>query len=257
LVKGNDRALLIDGLLGVGYIRQFIRELTDLPVNLVLTHGHIDHSGAAWEYQECYIHPDDIALLYARGDEGKRLEKGQQKIASVTAHDIPKVVPVKTYPVFEGDIFDLGGRHIEVVEVPGHSKGSIGLLDRDDKILYSGDLCLGGECVRLSFANSSTSVEEYKNALIHLTEYMPYFDIMWSGHDHEAVEKSVITETIQVCQDILNDKDEKAVGMLMGNPVVYAWKDSDRLPNIAYLPDSIFQDKQTNIIIDKPAVFQS
>ena len=48
LVEGSERALLIDGLVGVGSLKAFVRELTSLPVKIALTHGHIDHNGAAY-----------------------------------------------------------------------------------------------------------------------------------------------------------------------------------------------------------------
>ena len=46
LIEGEKRALLIDGLTGVGSLKAFVRELTELPVMLAITHGHIDHCGA-------------------------------------------------------------------------------------------------------------------------------------------------------------------------------------------------------------------
>ena len=64
LIEGSEKALLIDGLAGVGSLKAFVRELTDLPVTLVNTHGHVDHIGADFEYGEVYIDPADIALLY-------------------------------------------------------------------------------------------------------------------------------------------------------------------------------------------------
>ena len=64
LIKGENRAVLIDGLEGAGSLKAFVRELTDLPVTLILTHGHLDHIGAAFEYRECMIHPDDMELFY-------------------------------------------------------------------------------------------------------------------------------------------------------------------------------------------------
>lgn len=57
LIEGSEKALLIDGLTGVGSLKAFVRECTDLPVTLVLTHGHVDHAGASFEYGECYVKP--------------------------------------------------------------------------------------------------------------------------------------------------------------------------------------------------------
>lgn len=62
LIEGSEKALLIDGLTGVGSLKAFVRECTDLPVTLVLTHGHVDHAGASFEYGECYVNPADVAL---------------------------------------------------------------------------------------------------------------------------------------------------------------------------------------------------
>ena len=42
---GKRKALLIDGLSGVGSLKAFVQELTDLPVEVVITHGHVDHWG--------------------------------------------------------------------------------------------------------------------------------------------------------------------------------------------------------------------
>ena len=53
-------------------MKAFVRECTDLPVTLVLTHGHVDHAGASFEYGECYVNPADVALLYEHGDIDKR-----------------------------------------------------------------------------------------------------------------------------------------------------------------------------------------
>ncbi len=48
-----------------------------------------------------------------------------------------------SYPPFEhvedGHIFDLGGIELEVIYLPGHTAGEIVLLDRRDRILFSGD----------------------------------------------------------------------------------------------------------------------
>ena len=80
LVEGSEKALLIDGLAGVGSLKAFVRELTDLPVTLVNTHGHVDHIGADFEYGEVYIDPADIL----QGVVGGGLVKGGKNAGEVT-----------------------------------------------------------------------------------------------------------------------------------------------------------------------------
>lgn len=48
LVEGQEKALLVDTMTGLRGLRDFVTGLTDLPVEVVLTHGHMDHAGGVW-----------------------------------------------------------------------------------------------------------------------------------------------------------------------------------------------------------------
>lgn len=210
LVEGEERALLIDGLAGVGSLRSFVRELTDLPVALVITHGHIDHAGAAYEYGECFIHPDDIALMYSErhsSSEGRlNFDTMGKEGAAARLADVFPPVPVKTYPVYDGDCFDLGGTEIEVIGVPGHTYGTVVLLDRSHRAVYSGDAC---NLNTLLCLEGSTSIEEYRVSLQHFKGYQTEFDVMWGGHGPMAIPNTAIDDGIRLCDAILARQDEK------------------------------------------------
>ena len=60
--------------------------------------------------------------------------------------------PMKVYPLYDGDVFDLGDRKIEVIEAGGHTAGSVVLIDPLTRIAYSGDACNGNTL--LEFPNS-------------------------------------------------------------------------------------------------------
>lgn len=113
LVVGSERALLLDTGLGVGNIRETAAEITDLPLTLVITHEHKDHLGGVSLFHDAYISEIEANCLPA----------------SVTPHYVR-----------DGDIFDLGGVTLEVMALPGHSAGSIALLNRAKGYLLSGDL---------------------------------------------------------------------------------------------------------------------
>ena len=49
-----------------------------------------------------------------------------------------------TRTVDEGDVIDLGDKHFEVMHLPGHSPGSIGLWDPATATLFSGDAIYDG-----------------------------------------------------------------------------------------------------------------
>src|SRR5215207_10158385 len=63
LVIGRERAVLIDSGFGVGDLRAFLGALTDRPLTVLLTHGHVDHAfGAGW-FEDVRMHPADREVL--------------------------------------------------------------------------------------------------------------------------------------------------------------------------------------------------
>lgn len=211
LVLGQKRALLIDGLSGIGSLMTYVKNLTDLPVTLVLTHGHRDHSGAAWEIGECFLHPDDIPILYDTGNNNTKdrfdyvAQSDQVKQGLVTYADVIPDKSIKTYPVYDGDIFDLGDEYIEVISVPGHTYGSIVFLDRRNRVVYSGDAC---NLMTLIGLYGCATVEEYRDGLFHFKKFQKYFDVCYGGHEFFPVKNSVIDDAIMLCSKILKGTDD-------------------------------------------------
>ena len=62
LVEGTERAALIDTCVGVGHLRVFVDSLTDKPLTVLLTHGHMDHAPGAPEFDTVYMNERDIPL---------------------------------------------------------------------------------------------------------------------------------------------------------------------------------------------------
>lgn len=209
LVEGSERALLIDGMTGTGSLKEFVGQLTNLPVSLVLTHGHIDHIGAAFEFDECFINPADIVMMYNPEHAAQENRFGFATmgghVEGVTLEDTIPPTAVKTYPVYTGDVFDLGGTCIEVVQIPGHTFGTIVLLDRDNRVLYSGDACNGNTLLSMT---GSASIEEYLESLKAFKAYDDAYDVMWGGHGPMSVPKSIIDDGIKLCQEIIARTDD-------------------------------------------------
>ena len=246
LVEGRETALLVDGLSGIGSLKAFVRELTDKPVELVLTHSHPDHMGAAFEYGKCYIHPDDISGLYEAGDAERRYSfaAAGAKDFTLRMEDAVPCTPVCTLPVADGHIFDLGGTQLEVIAVPGHTWGHIVLLDRAARVVYSGDAV---NCNTLMFLGG-TSIEEYRESLLHLQSYEYAFDVLWGGHRGVSVPKRIVPEAIGLCEEIMAGTDQKAPGDFMGRTALYAREKDENfrrydggIANIAYSTDRIWK----------------
>ncbi len=246
LVEGGEKALLVDGLSGIGSLKAFVRELTDLPVELVLTHSHPDHMGAAFEYGKCFIHPDDIPGLYEAGDAERRYAFAADGARDfiLRREDTVPCVPVCTLPAEDGHVFDLGGTQLEAVAVPGHTWGHIVLLDRSARAVYSGAAV---NCNILMFLGG-TSIEQYRESLMHLWSFAEDFDVLWGGHGGVSVPKRIVTEAVELCKEIMSGTDQKAPGEFMGRSALYA-REKDAsfrrfdggIANIAYSADRIWK----------------
>lgn len=260
LVEGKERALLIDGLVGVGSLRAFVRELTDLPVQMAVTHGHIDHVGAAWEYGEVFIQPDDLPLLYSKqtmAAEGRlRFASApgyfpRPKRTELTLSDVVPAGPVRTYPIYEGDIFDLGGVRLEVIEVPGHTFGTVVFLNRDERVVFSGDACNVNTLLNLE---ASASIEEYLESLKHFRTYQDAFDVVYGGHGEQSFTNTIIDDGIALCGKILAGEDDAIDTVSFGGKALLAAKRGDNfLPlyggfcNIVYSKEHIRKTPKPDI----------
>ncbi|MDR0538588.1 MAG: hypothetical protein LBH04_11205 [Tannerellaceae bacterium] len=145
---------------------------------------------------------------------------------------------MKTFPVYNGFVFDLGERNIEVIEVPGHTTGTIVLLDSDSGIIFSGDAC---NVNTLLFLPNSTSIEEYRESLLRFKQFQPYFEVMWGGHSLLAVPKIIIDEAIELCSEIITGIDDAVESEHLGRPCFYGKKKDinfkrldGKIANIAY-----------------------
>lgn len=118
LIIGSEKSLLLDTGVDKSPFLEIIPQVTDKPVILVNTHGDGDHISQNNLFTEGYASPPEILTL-------------NQK---------PQSQQVLYRPIYEGDIFDLGGIVLEVVEIPGHTPGSIGLIDRVTGDFFSGDM---------------------------------------------------------------------------------------------------------------------
>ena len=117
LIVGTEKALLIDTGFGQVDFEKEISQITNLPVILVNTHSDGDHTGKNQVFSTRYL-------------SSLELERMKQKLLGDNG----------TYLLIDnGATFELGQITLEVIEIPGHTPGSIMLYDRENKRLYSGD----------------------------------------------------------------------------------------------------------------------
>ena len=165
LVIGTQRALLVDTGAGAADLRGFAQSLTSLPISVINTHGHPDHVGANFQFGAIMAHAADFAAIRQMATpEDLRAHAGMLGGAVVPASDLYKgsMQPLTLTAVKDGDMIDLGGRSLEVIESPGHTPGEIVLLDSRNKLLFGGD---NSNTLVWLFLPNSLPLETYRRSL--------------------------------------------------------------------------------------------
>lgn len=165
-VRGRDQDLLVDTGLGLVSLRSSATDLFDADLIAVATHTHTDHIGSLHEFESRAVHEAeaetarnisgelrlDVAGASEEGLEQMRrwgydIREGLLTAVPRVGFDLdgtPRTAAPPTRVLVEGDIVDLGNRSFEVLHLPGHSPGSIGLWDESSGVLFSGDAVYDG-----------------------------------------------------------------------------------------------------------------
>lgn len=200
-VKGRDRDMLVDTGLGIVSLKEAAKHIFDKRLTAVATHTHYDHIGGMFEFDDRVVHQleagnmadaQDGMVLRVSGfsqaivqdlrDAGYPLENDELITAlpsddfNLDTHSLKPVAP--TWTVVNGDIIDLGNRIFEVIHLPGHSPGSIGLWEEKTGILFSGDAIYDGPLLT-NFPGAD--IDEYIRTM-HRLRNLPV-SVVHGGHE--------------------------------------------------------------------------
>ena len=248
LVEGKEKAALIDTGSGIGHLRAFVETLTDKPVIVLLTHGHVDHAMGAAEFDTVYMSHIDDYIYVKHADEASRRE-GFFLCTQLDRMEEDDFIPAKSLDsildMAEGDSFDLGRMHIDVYACPGHTLGSLVMLIREERALLLGDACN-----YLTFMHEpySTTIAEYAASLRRLKPLVEgKYDRVYLSHGPGNGDVRLIDGVIDVCEDIMHGKTDD---------VPFGFKDSTGFLAKAEIDRDVRADGGIgNVIYSKERVF--
>lgn len=183
LLTGCQGALLVDTGLGLGDLRGTIDRLTDRPLTVVNTHGHIDHFGGNYQFDEVLIRKEDLKTArdsLASLEFGKLAPDHPIRDALDPRNREPDTWYARNFAhakvLAAGTSFDLGGLTVVPVPLPSHTPGMTGFYVEELGLLLGGDsvctlvnLCLPG----------ASSVEEHLRVLLSAGE-LPFSHLLTS-----------------------------------------------------------------------------
>ena len=205
LVVGEDRALLFDTAYGIGNLPEAIRKITDKPLTVVIGHGHVDHANGAYQFDEALLDEDDFALCKEQTSAEVRRE-----IVAGMGSGLPEGFDPDSYvkagagnikKLDIGRVFDLGGLHLEVIAMEGHTAGSAGLLVKEKRILLDSD---SANPYLYLFLDESLPVSRYI-AMLERVEQLDFTDFYW-GHSDTPLPKSYFRKFEDVARNATVEK---------------------------------------------------
>ena len=149
LIEGSDKAVLFDTGLDLFNIRDYVGKLTDKELIVVNSHFHPDHANGNHHFEKVWIGEADLPTCTTDNVYFKLVDD----IVTAMFRQYPKTRKLQPWidrfimtkqgdtqylPLKDGDEIDLGRKKLIVKSFPGHTPGSITLLDPALKFIYAG-----------------------------------------------------------------------------------------------------------------------
>jgi hydroxyacylglutathione hydrolase len=211
LIEGRDSAMLIDNGVGAVNLRDFVKSITRLPVIVVNTHAHPDHTGSNHQFTHVRAHVDELEGIRffgtkeMRANMAKTMSQGQTPPPlpdSIVFHVVDSLHTPVLVPLKDGYVFDLGNRKVEVIHVPGHTKGSICLFDQQAKLLFTGD---NNNTLVWLHPQDALPLEIYLKSLQKIQKREKEFKMLYPGHGN-PIDPGFINEQINCVEQIISGR---------------------------------------------------
>lgn len=219
LVKGGQRAALIDTGVGVGHLKALVDRLTDKPLIVLLTHGHVDHAPGAAEFETVYLNRRDNAIyrrMCAMEERKGYLRAGLgPRFSELTDSDFVPPAPDKQFlPLEDGDSFDLGGVHIDVYALPGHTPGCMVPFIRELRTLVLGDACNNSTFL---FDGDACPLEVYQENLHRVRDLLAgKYDHVYLCHHEMETGTDIMDNVLSLISQVMAGRGDDVPFEFMG-----------------------------------------
>jgi glyoxylase-like metal-dependent hydrolase (beta-lactamase superfamily II) len=187
VIVGQRHALLFDTGLGVASIRDVVTQLTKVPVTVLNSHTHFDHTGGNAEFWDIFNEDTPFSRKSAEGQSNIYSRDAlitERICGSLPAGVRPDAYTIRPWTVsrriHDGEHIDLGGRDLEILFTPGHTPDSLSLLDRANGLLFTGDTFYEGP---IYLFTPETDFAAYARSVSRLVRLAPRLKLLLPAHN--------------------------------------------------------------------------
>jgi glyoxylase-like metal-dependent hydrolase (beta-lactamase superfamily II) len=208
LVIGNEFALLFDTGNGIGNIKAVVDSITSLPVRVLNSHSHFDHVGGNADFD--FIYGMDTEFTRERKKGRTHEQVADEVSAAALCKPLPEGVEAEKHlirpyeedeVVNEGYVIDMGNRKLKVISIPGHTPDAIGLLDEENKLLWTGDTFYQGPIWLFA---KETDLPAYRNSIARLAALAPSLKFVLPAHNRPVSDPKLLVDLDKALADIEN-----------------------------------------------------
>lgn len=223
IIKSDNESLIIDTGFNMKECKDALMEgLEELNIDLnnsklLISHLHSDHSGLAaslnQEGVKVYAGEIDGNMIndmtteeyWKQFDDYKILFDLERDNISIDDHPGYKYCPDKAIdfiPLKEGQTLTVGNYRLEVVDIPGHTPGHIGLYERGHRLFFGGDHVLNRITPNISFWGFGADILAiYFESLKKVYDYP--IDYLFSSH------RSIVRDHRKRIEELLKHHQER------------------------------------------------
>ncbi len=199
LIVGTEAAVLFDTGNGIGNIKAVVDQLTNKPVRVINSHSHFDHIGGNHQFDEILSVSTPFTLARTGGMQSDELslevsaEARCRDLPAGASEDDHRIQPfVISRKISDGDVIDIGGRQLEILQVPGHTDDSIALLERNAGFLWTGDSFYEGGRVWLFFPE--TDLVAYRDSVARFAGLAPDLKAIFPAHNTPKADPALLLD---------------------------------------------------------------
>lgn len=196
LLTGDESALMIDSGMNTPNAKEIVESITNLPITLLNTHCDIDHISGNNAFEEFYIGENEIDYYLKMHNQTSNIKLVKDK-----------------------EIIDLGNRKLQIINLPGHTPGSIAILDINNRVLIGGDSIQDG---RIFMFGEIRNLNAFIISLQELwNNYQNEFDIVYPSHGSIPIDKNIIPKIIEAAKQIKENKVQGERIEMMSKEITY------------------------------------